>query len=539
MMSLTNRIPIAWKMTVPLVMGISLIFIILNLFEYRQQKKLLYENLLKQSERTLRRISQSLASPLNEYEDAVTKDLVNVELESINIKGIKVFDRDNNVVTIRVKDAKGKAQDLEASKTFPFYKESVAEINKADDKVGTVAIYVTDKPLKAELGNLLTKTLIRILLILATVLITSMLVARYAIKRPINKMITMFNEMAEDVAKGELDTRGDCENTSVDFKPIVQGFNRVLETISTPIEEVMKTIDLVAKKQLTVKVKGNYAGKLKTFKDNVNLAIKNLNSALVEVADTSNSIKKRVTQLTEANQTLAEGAQHQAASLEEISSSLDEMLSHTKQNAGNANTATDKSIATHGHASNGSKKMKSLHQAMGEISKSSIEISKIIKTIEGIAFQTNLLALNAAVEAARAGTHGKGFSVVAEEVRNLATRSATASNDSSRLIEEANKKITNGSTLMEETFKYFDGIESNIGEIADLISEISNASKKQSTSMEQINATTTNVSEVTQTAAATSEEISSAAMELKDMFTKLDKLVHEFTLQNDRKEISI
>ncbi|MCK5073418.1 MAG: hypothetical protein KAQ98_08345 [Bacteriovoracaceae bacterium] len=156
------------------------------------------------------------------------------------------------------------------------------------------------------------------------------------------------------------------------------------------------------------------------------------------------------------------------------------------ENFKSANAALEISSKTMESANVGSEHMNSLTSSMGDIGSSSADISKIIKVIDEIAFQTNLLALNAAVEAARAGKHGKGFAVVADEVRNLATRSAKAAKETTSLIEDSVKKIGHGTSLTESTAEAFAGIFDMISKVSSMVTEINNASKKQTGDIEEI-----------------------------------------------------
>ena len=219
-------------------------------------------------------------------------------------------------------------------------------------------------------------------------------------------------------------------------------------------------------------------------------------------------------QVSAASQELAEGASENAAALEQTTSSLEEMASMTRQNADNAqqaNSLMDETKTTVGRASESMTKMT---VSMDEISLHGLEIGKIIKTIDEIAFQTNLLALNAAVEAARAGEAGAGFAVVADEVRNLAQRAAEAAGNTAEMIESTIAKIDQGNSLVKQTEQAFKAVETSSTTVADLVGEIAAASGEQAQGIEQVNDAMVQMDKITQKNAANAEESASASEEL-------------------------
>ncbi len=224
--------------------------------------------------------------------------------------------------------------------------------------------------------------------------------------------------------------------------------------------------------------------------------------------------RRVVESLGDGSQKLAEGSSEQAASIEETSAAIEEMASQTRQNSENAAQANTIMQETSGVVAKAGQSMVALTESMGQITRASEETSKIIKTIDEIAFQTNLLALNAAVEAARAGEAGAGFAVVADEVRNLALRAAEAAKDTSVLIEETGNRVQEGSGLVDQTTDEFNEVAANADKISTLISEISTASSEQAQGVGQINTTVTEMDRVIQGVAASAEETASAAEEL-------------------------
>lgn len=218
--------------------------------------------------------------------------------------------------------------------------------------------------------------------------------------------------------------------------------------------------------------------------------------------------------ISETSLQLAEGSTEQAASIQETSASLEEMASMTKQTADNANHADNLVKETEQIVLRADDSMRNLTKSMDEISQSSEDTSKIIKTIDEIAFQTNLLALNAAVEAARAGEAGAGFAVVAEEVRNLALRASEAAKNTSSMIDETTAKIKDGSQLVNDTNASFKKVTESSISVAELVSGITSASNEQAQGIEQINIAVAEMEKVTQQNAASSEESAAASEEL-------------------------
>ena len=239
-----------------------------------------------------------------------------------------------------------------------------------------------------------------------------------------------------------------------------------------------------------------------------------IKNAVDEMSEAAHQVAAASSQVSSSSQSLAEGASEQASAIEETSSSLEEMSAMTKQNAGNASQADVLMKQANQVVQKANDSMQSLTGSMKEIIAASEETSKIIKTIDEIAFQTNLLALNAAVEAARAGEAGAGFAVVAEEVRNLAMRAADAAKNTSVLIEGTVKKIKDGSNLVTKTNEAFAEVAVSSSKVDELVGEIAAASQEQAQGIDQINKAVAEMDKVTQQTAANAEESASASEEM-------------------------
>lgn len=246
-----------------------------------------------------------------------------------------------------------------------------------------------------------------------------------------------------------------------------------------------------------------------------------LETVLGELDKATKGTLARATELADVSATLSDGSSRQASSLETSSSSLEEMSGMTKRSADHARSATELANRTRRSADASISDMRDMQQAMQGIHESSVQVTKITKTIDEIAFQTNILALNAAVEAARAGEAGLGFAVVAEEVRNLAQRSAEAAKETARQIAEAADRSGEGRRLSTKVAESLDGMAKLTSELDALIGEIATASQEQSEGIAQVTSAVTEIDRVTQTTAIHASEVTSLVAQLREQANSL------------------
>jgi methyl-accepting chemotaxis protein len=324
--------------------------------------------------------------------------------------------------------------------------------------------------------------------------------------------------IAKQVASGDL---------SIDFKKneTEQGIYAEMKSMVSNLQEKTHLAQQIASGNLDLSVV------LTSKKDSLGIAFQemiiNLNDVLgqtqqasVEIADASGSVSS-------SSNALSEGASSQASSLDNISSSLNQLSTQINLNASNATQAKDLTLKAQKETNIGSNKMKEMIAAMVDISASSQSISQFINTIDEIAAQTNLLALNAAIEAARAGEQGRGFAVVADEVRNLAARSTKAAAETAQLISGAVEKTQIGSAIASQTAESLKNVTESISQASELVELIASASSEQATGANVINDGVGEIDSVTQQnndaaqgSAAAAEQLSHQAIQLQEMLTR-------------------
>ncbi len=389
------------------------------------------------------------------------------------------------------------------------------------------------------------------------------------LKNNLNVVNNEINTIVEGLAQGNVNVVADISKAEGEWKEMLKDLNAIVDSINDPIAEALDVLVEMEKGNLSARMNGEYNGIFGQIKESINSSmgkiqeyISVIDRALEEVKDNNlssgiterfdgdfvslklaiNKIIERLNgvfkeflvaagevavgaqQISNHSISLADGAAEQVSSLSTLSRGVDAVRESSNNNAENAMRANKISEVSKYNAIKGDGQMKQMLVSMNEISQSSGEIFNIIKVIEDIAFQTNLLALNAAVEAARAGAHGKGFSVVAEEVRTLAARSSQAAKETTELIKTSISRVEQGSELAKNTASALDEIVANVSEIATLIEHISDSSSEQFKAVSRINEeiktvenVVTNISAVSEEGVSTAEELSSQSVILKEL----------------------
>ena len=336
------------------------------------------------------------------------------------------------------------------------------------------------------------------------------------------------------IAMSQGDLHTECNYTGNDeVGATVEALHSSQQTLADLTDTLDSTLEQMAEGNFKVSLDVEFPGDLGSIKVSMEKLLARLNEVMTQLRNSGDQVSAGSEQVSSGAQALAQGATEQASSVEELSATISEISSASKENAKSATQV--RALANEAGASieKSTEQMQEMLAAMDDISNSSSEIGKIIKTIEDIAFQTNILALNAAVEAARAGTAGKGFAVVADEVRNLASKSAEASKNTAALIEQAIHAVERGSTLATGTAKTLDEASAMAREAVKNIDHITNAIDQEASSIEQITIGIDQISAVVQTNSATSEEAAAASEELSSQAQMMHSLLSYFQLKDD------
>ena len=300
----------------------------------------------------------------------------------------------------------------------------------------------------------------------------------------------------------------------------------------TPINTVKKSIEEVTSGKLGVAIPefgNNCAGRLIP---GINSLSSNIATLVREIRSSSQTAMTLADQLSSRSAQLSVKTEQQSASLIQTAASMEQMAASTKNNADNTRLASEQANVATLQARKGGELMGLVANNMQSITECAQQMTEIISLIDGIAFQTNILALNAAVEAARAGDHGKGFSVVAGEVRSLAHRSAEAAKNIKSLIDVTSSNVTQGVTVVSEAERNMHDIVAGSGNVSRLMDDISASTSEQEKGISQITQALSELERVTQSNVAMVEELNGSSDVLRNQVIELQARTRSFQLES-------
>jgi len=374
----------------------------------------------------------------------------------------------------------------------------------------------------------------------------------------INAVVTDADNLSQTAVEGKLSVRANAAKHNGDYRKIIEGVNNTLDALITPITEGVNALEKMATGDLTVRISSSYRGDHQLIKNSINAVGEALGKAIEDVNEAVSATASASNQISSSAEEMAAGAQEQTQQANEVASAVEQMTRTILDNTKNASFAAETAKESGAKAKEGGVVVSETIEGMGRISgvvrksaetvqalgKSSDQIGEIVQVINDIADQTNLLALNAAIEAARAGEQGRGFAVVADEVRKLAERTTKATKEIAVMIktiqkdtqeavesmEEGTREVELGKEKADKAGESLKEIIDRANKVVDIITQVAAASEEQSSAAEQISKNIEAISNVTQESAQGTHQIARASEDLNRLTLNLESLVSKFKI---------
>lgn len=350
-------------------------------------------------------------------------------------------------------------------------------------------------------------------------------------KKHMVRPLIIIEEQMLKIAGGSLNSPFPLEPDTSEVGMLVAAIHNTKKRLNDYISNIAKQLNAMALNDMSGYIDMEYVGDFAPIKAAMENILLSMNDVLIKVNQSAREVSTSASQVSSGAQILAQGSTEQTGSVEAMSGNLNTVGVQIRLTAQEAEEARKKAEMVGDEMQQSDEKMKHMLNAMDEIGHAASQISSIIKAIEDIAFQTNILALNAAVEAARAGAAGKGFSVVADEVRNLAGKSAEASRNTAALIEQSLRAVRSGEGIAKDTAQMLQNTVSSAKELTEIVRKISSVSSQQAEAVGEVLNGMDQISTVVHSNSATAEESAAASEELTSQAVSLESLVKRFRLR--------
>ena len=482
------------------------------------------ENYLASAEESLNRVGEYIEWFKTSYEGDISKILEydDVRLQAVDLRP-EIFE------AIRENTPKG---DARAAQLLADYNKALeqagAKITEFAQQLSVNSKDMFTRSMGVKEGIVLfQKECFVVAIILSAIMVA---VTTKAVLKPIQEIDHAIDKMRSG------DFSAEITYTSRDeLGRMAENMRAMLISLREIVHDQMEMMMGMAEGNFAVKSKDEsiYIGEFKILYDAIQEIKKRLGETFVQVQQVARLVTAGSDQVSAGAQHLAQGATQQASSIEQLAATITEITQQIKDTAEFSEGSREDTLRIQKEAAKSNEDMQELLKAMGDISENSAQISKIVKTIEDIAFQTNILSLNAAVEAARAGVAGKGFAVVADEVRNLASKSADASKSTAALIENSLSAVQRGREITDKTAESLTRVIADINKVAESITHIAQEAMTQANSVGQISIGVDQISGVVQTTSATSQEGAASSEELSSQAQVLKHLMSQFRWDED------
>lgn len=369
--------------------------------------------------------------------------------------------------------------------------------------------------------------IILLIVALAVLIIALTGIIWYMITRSLTVPIKEIQRAAKDISQGKLKTTLDFVSEN-ELGELSQNIRETSEALNLYVSEIQKVLTAIGNGKLNYSSSITFRGDFIALNDAMDKISMLLRSSLQQISNSAEQVAGGAEQMSNSAQILSQGASEQASSIEELAASINEISDSVKENADNAVKSSQLADEVGGQILDSNQQMKTMIYTIEQIKRNADEITGIVKEIEDISFQTNILALNASVEAARAGEAGRGFSVVANEVRRLAAKTTSASRMTADLASKTSQAVEGGMQTADETARSLMKVVDGMQNVNGMVDRITEASVQQADAISQIRKSIELISEIVQGNSATSEESAAASEELSAQAQLLKGMVEQF-----------
>ena len=468
---------------------------------------------------------EELTTEIKQMEDAYPKDLSDRSLLNAFVNSLNNWMVEAKEIATIVKTDRNRAAELIVNECTPA-------LNAAADSGTALAEFLQgeqDQIIKDQ--NMTSNIALGIILVVMVLTTVAVLYIAFKIIRSITEPTAQVRGALVGFSQGNLGVPVDFvgKNELGEMCDALRTSQKVLHSVIT---DISGTTGQMAKGNFDVELTATFPGDLKPIQESINQFVLRMSETISNISQSADQVSAGSDQVSNSAQALAQGATQQASSVEELSATITDISENAKQTASAAEKAGQSVHEAGSQISTSVEYVKRLNIAMENISNSSQEISKIIATIENIAFQTNILALNAAVEAARAGSAGKGFAVVADEVRNLATKSDEAAKATKDLIDGSMNAVREGAEAVGNVTTSLERTSELAGSVTTMMETVVEAVESQTTAIMQVTEGIDQISAVVQTNSATSEECAAASEELSSQANIMHQMMAEFKVSS-------